>query len=320
MNLLILGGTQFVGRHVVEAALARGHAVSTFTRGNNPLPGTESLIGDRQAGDYSALEGRTWDAVIDVNAYVPRVVRQAAPAIQTRHYTFISTISVYQASPEPGLHEDSPLQALENPDTEAITGETYGGLKVLCEQAAQELYPACLVVRPHIVVGPHDPTDRFTYWPRRFAQQDRVLVPGRPESAVQYIDARDQADFIVGAVEGSLTGVFNSAAPTTTWGDLVAACGGQDKAVWAEEGWLLEQSVTPWADLPLWIPTGSEGHGLLGVDSSRALAAGLKVRPLEQTVRELLAWDSARSAALKTGLSAEREQELLRAYASRSTA
>jgi 2'-hydroxyisoflavone reductase len=319
MNLLILGGTQFVGRHVVEAAQGRGHTVTTFTRGNNPLPNTESLIGDRRKGEYTALQGRTWDAVIDVNAYVPREVREAAAALQTRHYTFISTVSVYQGSAEPGIHEDSPLVTLEDPSTEAITGETYGGLKVLCEQEAQRLYPNCLIIRPHIVVGPHDPTDRFTYWPRRFAQQDQVLVPGKPEFTVQYIDARDQANFIVESVEQSLTGTFNSAAPSTTWGELVAACGGEGKAVWADEAWLLEQKVSPWADLPLWIPMGSEGRGLLGTDSSRALKAGLKIRPLEQTVQELLAWDRTRAGDLKAGLSAEREQDLLRAYASKNS-
>lgn len=317
MDLLVLGGTRFVGRHIVAAALAAGHRVTTFTRGNHPLPGTESLVGDRQSGDYAALRGRRWDAVIDVNAYVPRVVREAAAALDCAHYTFVSSVSVYEDPPAegPGPDEDAPLRALADPTVEEVTGESYGGLKVLCEREAARLHAACLVIRPHLVVGPFDPTGRFPYWPRRFRDRSRVLVPGRPAHTLQYIDARDQAAFVVDAVARGLTGALNCAAPPVTWGELVDACGGLGKAVWVDEDWLAGERVAPWTDLPLWLPQRAEGRGLLATRPARALAAGLSIRPLQDTVRDVLADDTSQSAAA-AGLAPEAEDRLLERYAS----
>jgi 2'-hydroxyisoflavone reductase len=314
MDLLVLGGTRFVGRHIVAAALAAGHRVATFTRGNHPLPGTESLVGDRQAGDYAALRGRRWDAVIDVNAYVPRVVREAAAAIDCAHYTFVSTLSVVEDGAASASDEDAPLRTIADPDTEAVTGETYGGLKVLCEREAARLHDTCLVIRPHIVVGPFDPTGRFAYWPRRFRDRSRVLVPGRPEYTLQYIDARDQAAFVAGAVARGLTGTFNCAAPPVTWGALVEACGGMAKAVWVDEDWLADARVEPWTDLPLWLPQRADGRGLLATRAARALAAGLSIRPLQETVRDVLAHDGPQATAA-AGLAPDAEDRLLEQYA-----
>jgi 2'-hydroxyisoflavone reductase len=316
MNILVLGGTRFVGRHIVENALAKGHKVTTFSRGKSgAVEGAESLIGDRD-GNLQALQNRAWDAVIDVSGYVPRVVRQSAELLSNKvgHYAFISTVSVYRESQEP-ITEESPLIELEDPTVEEVTGETYGGLKVLCERVVQELYSGRHSIhRPTIVAGPFDPTDRFTYWPHRFRQSGKVLVPGKPQHVLQYIDARDFAAFVVHSIEQSLTGIYNAAIPPQTWGALVAACqkvNDLGEPAWADEDWLLEQGVQPWSDLPLWIPVASAG-GLLRTRSDRAEAAGLRFRPLENTVRDVNDWDKSRGPTpLKAGLSLGREAELL---------
>ncbi|GIW28166.1 MAG: NAD-dependent epimerase/dehydratase family protein [Meiothermus ruber] len=317
MNILLLGGTRFVGRHIAEAALQRGHRVSTFTRGTNPLPGAESLVGDRKKGDLGALEGRIWDAVVDVNGYLPREVREAVGVLKGRvgRYAFISTVSVYRESAAP-LDENAPLQTLADPTVEEVTPETYGGLKVLCELEVERAFgERSLVVRPHLVVGPHDPTDRFTYWPRRFAGGGRVLVPGKPENTLQFVDARDLGQFVILGLEKGLSGAYNAASTPVTWGHLVKACQeaapNPAEAVWADEQWLLDNQVTPWADLPAWIPAFAPGRGLGQIQNARAQAAGFSMRPLEQTVQDTLAWDKTRSEPLRAGMSRERELELL---------
>jgi 2'-hydroxyisoflavone reductase len=317
MDILLLGGTRFVGRHIAEAALGKGHNVTTFTRGNNPLPGTTSLVGDRKAGDLKALDGGCWDAVVDVNGYVPREVREAIQALQGRvsRYAFISTVSVYRETADP-IREDSPLIELDNSTVEEVTGATYGGLKVLCELEVERAFgERSLVVRPHLVVGPHDPTDRFTYWPRRFAGGGRVLVPGKPENTLQFVDARDLGQFVILGLEKGLSGAYNAASTPVTWGHLVKACQeaapNPAEAVWADEQWLLDNQVTPWADLPAWIPAFAPGRGLGQIQNARAQAAGFSMRPLEQTVQDTLAWDKTRSEPLRAGMSRERELELL---------
>lgn len=306
-----------MGRHIVEAALRHGHRVSTFTRGNNPLPGTESLVGDRKKGDLRALEGRTWDAVVDVNGYLPREVREAMGALQGRvgQYAFISTVSVYRESAAP-LDENAPLQTLADPTVEEVTPETYGGLKVLCEREVERAFgEKGFIVRPHLVVGPHDPTDRFTYWPRRFAGGEKVLVPGKPEHTLQFVDARDLGAFVVHGLETGLSGAYNGASTPVTWGSLVEACQqatqNPAEAVWANEQWLLDNKVTPWADLPAWIPSFAPGRGIGQTQNNKAQAAGFTMRPLRQTVQDILAWDKTRTEPLKTGMSRERELELL---------
>src|SRR5512136_1410936 len=215
MNLLIIGGTRFVGRHLVEYALARGHTLTLFNRGqSNPdlFPRVEQLHGDR-AADLSLLQDRSWDAVIDTCGYVPRIVRLSAQTLagRTDRYVFISTVSVYAQDNPRGMDENAPLAALKDETIEEITSETYGGLKALCEKAVEAVYPnRALIIRPGLIVGPYDPTDRFTYWPWRTAQGGEVLAPGNPDQPQQIIDARDMARWIVQMVEAKRTGVFNA--------------------------------------------------------------------------------------------------------------
>ncbi len=333
MKLLIIGGSNFVGYHVSDAALQRGHKITLFNRGkSNPdvFPQAEHLTGDRD-GDLAPLMGRQWDAVIDTCGYVPRIVRKSADMLKgaVGHYHFVSTVSVYPES-EYGaayLDENSPLATIDDPTTEAITGESYGALKVLCENVVQELYPGKFSVsRPGLIVGPRDHTDRFTYWPKRVAQGGAVLAPGHPDGPFQVIDGRDLANFILTLVENSTSGIFNAVGPgePTTWGSMLATCqavtGSNAELVWVGEEFLLENNVAPWMDMPLWLPAALSGMSRTRYD--RAAAAGLTHRPLADTVRDLLAWDATRPPAdpnkrnpnAPTPLAPEREAELIAAW------
>lgn len=318
MKILVLGGTRFVGRHIVEAALAKGHQVTTLTRGSNPLPGTESLLGDRKTGDLEALKNRSWDAVMDVNAYFPKEVREAIASLKRKveRYGFISTVSVYKETRDP-IDENSPVIELADTEVQELSGENYGGLKIACERTVEEAFGSnAFIVRPHLVVGPHDPTDRFTYWPRRFHIQPKVLVPSKPEQTLQFVDARDLAAFVVHGLEASLSGAFNGASTPVSWGSLVQACQqaspNPSEAVWADEQWLLDQQVAPWSDLPAWIPSFWDGSGLDKTSNAKAQAAGFKMRPLAETVRDILEWDIGRDLPeLNGGLKPEREAELI---------
>lgn len=324
MRILMLGGTGFVGRHITEAALDAGHDVTIFNRGqtNSDLfPDARRLTGDRSTGDLGALRTGEWDAVVDVNAYVPRVVREAAAALegQVGHYTYISTVSVYQQQPRGPVDEDAPLVTLEDPTTEERTGATYGGLKVLCEQVAQEAFPGrCTVVRPGIVAGPYDTTDRFTYWVRRVAEGGDVLVPDRPDQPVQVVHARDQGDFVVKVTAERVDGVFNSVGPSQplTLAAMIEACAeaaGTSPAVhWIPEEVCAEQSLP----FPLYLPSQRNVDGLFEVSPARAEAAGLRNRPIVDTAADTLAWDRTRDqATMASGtLSREREAEILAAH------
>jgi 2'-hydroxyisoflavone reductase len=250
MRILVLGGTVFVGRHTVELALERGHEVSMFNRGqSNPglFQGIDEIRGDRQK-DLDRLAGRSWDAVIDTSGYLPRIVGASARALaeSVPHYTFISSISAYARLSEPGMDEDAPLGELSAAGSEDI-GKDYGALKVLCEQEVQAAYPAgALIIRPGLIVGPHDPTDRFTYWPVRAAEGGEVLAPGDPGRPVQVIDARDLAAWNLDLVERGVTGVFNATGPVTrmTMGRMLEACregiGSDATFTWLDEAFLLE--------------------------------------------------------------------------------
>jgi 2'-hydroxyisoflavone reductase len=331
MKLLILGGTVFLGRHIVEAALARGHEVTLFNRGRHGaelFPGVERLHGDRDSGaaGLSELRGRAWDAAVDTSGYVPRVVRESAGLLADAvgHYTFISSISVYADLSAPGADETAPVQALADPSVEEVTGETYGPLKALCERAVEEALPGrALVIRPGLIVGPHDPTDRFTYWPARVARGGTVLAPGRPGWVTQFIDVRDLADWTVHMVEHRRTGTYNATGPEAPlpFGQLLeaseAAAANGARVEWVSEQFLLDQGVQPWSDLPLWIPELDPSMaGFSQVDCTRAIVAGLRFRPLAQTVRDTLAWHTTRPAdqPLRAGLAPEREAELLRVW------
>jgi 2'-hydroxyisoflavone reductase len=327
MNILIIGGTVFLGRYLVEAAQARGHSITLFNRGqHNPelFPEVEKLRGDRD-GDLSALRGRRWDAAIDTCGYVPRVVRASAEALAgaVDHYTFVSSISVYADFSIVGIDEQTPVGTLADETVEQVDGETYGPLKALCEQAADRAMPGrVLNVRPGLIVGPHDQSDRFTYWPHRIAQGGAVLAPGRPAHGVQIIDVRDLADWTIRMIEAGQTGVYNATGPEyrLTMGQVLdaclAACGGA-QLVWVDGQFLLDAGVQPWIGLPLWLPDEDPTHaGFDSVDCSKAITAGLHFRPLADTIRDTLAWDATRPAdhEWRAGLTREREAELLEAW------
>ena len=293
MRLLILGGTVFLGRHLVGAARARGHAVTLFNRGqHNPelFPGVEKLLGDR-SGNLDALRGRRWDAVIDTCGYVPRVVRQAAEVLAgaVEHYTFVSSLSVYADTSRPGVNEDDPVGALPDESIEEITGETYGPLKALCEQAAERAMPdRVLTVRPGLIVGPHDPTDRFTYWPARAARGGDMLAPGQADRPVAFIDVRDLAEWLIRMIEARWTGVYNADGPNyeLNMGRLLAVCaavsGSDARPVWVDGQFLIEAGVEPWGEMPLWIPESDPmAAGFFKFSIERALTAGLRFRSLE---------------------------------------
>ncbi len=324
MKLLILGGTVFLGRHTVEAALARGHEVTLFNRGQHSpelFPDVEKLRGDRD-GDLSALVGRRWDAVIDPSGYVPRLVSDSAKLLAdaVEHYTFVSSLSAYASFAEPNQNEDPPLATMDDPTIEAITGDTYGPLKVLSEQAAQAAMPGRVaVIRPGLIVGPHDPTDRFTYWPVRVAKGGDLLAPAPADYPVEFTDVRDLAEWMVQVAEQRIAGVFNASGPATpaTLGGLLETCreisSSDARFVWADDAFLRENEVQPWSQLPLWIGNGPEYDGFSRYDCSRAIATGLTFRPVAETVAATLEWAQSRPAdhTWRAGLSAEREAELL---------
>ena len=318
MRLLLLGGPKFVGRALIEAALARGHEVTTFNRGQtNPglFAEVEELHGDRH-GDLAPLRGREWDAVLDTSAYVPHVVHSAAGLLADSAglYAFVSSISVYADYSQP-TPEDAALKTLAegHPDDELLADyANYGALKVLCEEAVEARFGGrALIVRPGLIVGPNDPTDRFTYWPRRAELGRPVLAPAPAGMPVQLIDVRDLAEWMMRMVERAEAGVFNATSPADahTFGSMLEDCGARD-VVWADEAWLLEQGVEPWSDLPLWIPAGDPDMAYFHrADVSRALAAGLTFRPLEETAGDVPPWTG------QAGLSPEREAELVAEWA-----
>ena len=337
MKLLILGGARFLGYHLVAAARARGHDLTLFHRGHQVMavePGVEIIHGDRNR-DAAKLRGRRWDAVIDTCGYLPGSVRTSAEALAAavEQYVFISSVSVYADLSVSGVDETAPLDELTSeelqqanaidtsgPVSASTFGPLYGGLKVLCERAAEEVLPGrVLSVRPGLIVGAHDYTDRFTYWPARVARGGEVLAPGRPQRHVQFIDARDLAEWIVAMVERRQTGVFNATAPpaTVTMGTLLETCrsvsGSNAFFTWVSESFLLNEGVTPWTEMPLWLPE-EHRHGLMWVDSRKAVAAGLRARPLEETIRDVLRWYEADGHELRAGLAADREQQLLRKW------
>lgn len=321
MKILIIGGTRFLGRHLADAALAHGHAVTLFNRGQtNPglFSEVEQVRGDREK-DLGNLTAE-WDAVIDTCGYVPRIVRLSAGALKdkVRSYVFISSISVYSDFSKIGINEDDPVGRLEDETVEEITGGSYGPLKVLCEKAVQDVFGSnALIIRPGLIVGPHDPTDRFTYWPVRVARGGNVLAPDRPDVQTQVIDVRDLANFIIELVGQNAGGVFNATGHPLAMGTLLDTCkqvsASDAKVCWAPVDFLERHQVAPWSDMPAWLPDTGEDAGFAQVDISRALNAGLKFQPLETTVRDTLQWAASRPTdhSWKAGLSAEREKQLL---------
>lgn len=332
LNLLILGGTGFLGPHIVRRAIERGHAMTLFNRGrtNTDLfPDLPKLRGDRNS-DVSALEGTSWDAVIDTSGYYPRQVRMIGDALGERisQYVFVSTISVYAGFAEKFMDEDAPLGTIEDETVEDVTGETYGPLKALCEQAAERAWPGRTAnIRPGLIVGPGDPTDRFTYWPVRVSRGGEVLAPGTPGDGIQFIDGRDLANWIIHCVEANVTGVYNAISPPGHYSieDLLTTCrtvsDSDASFTWASAAFLREQGVRGWADMPCWLPPEGEFAGFGHVNTARADDAGLKHRPLADIVRDTLEWHATRPderrSTLRAGITAEREREVLAAWHAR---
>ena len=325
MRILVLGGTQFVGRHLVEALSRAGHELTLFHRGRTArglFPGVREVFGNRD-GELDRLGEESYDWVVDTCGYVPRVVDQSVQAFAQRcdRYLFISTVSVYEDFSKPGLNEESAVRTIEDPETEEIDARTYGALKVLCEERVLEVFgERAFLPRPGIVAGPYDPTDRFPYWVQRAAQAEPFLIPDTPDQPLQLIDARDLAAFCVAQMEAGTGGIFNTAGSRGehTLGSLWSACRegtpGLGEPVVQPTEQLLKAGVRAGHDLPLWVPDESM-VGLFQADSSKAEAAGLTHRALVEVARDTWDWLQTwpKDREWSVGLSRERERELLEA-------
>ena len=334
LRILILGGTGFTGPYQVRYALSRGHKVTTFNRGKThpgELPNeVEQLIGDRN-GQLDALKNRQWDVAIDNPTTLPAWVRGAAQILKGNvgRYVFISTISVY-GEPKTGPDEAASTEKYEGADPYKETLEamkasgykTYGPLKALSESEAEKWFPEkTLIIRPGLIVGPRDETDRFTYWPVRIDRGGEVLAPGSPQDPVQFVDARDLAEWTIRMVENRETGIYNATGPAKPLGigglldETKAAMKSNVTFTWVTEDFLTRQKVEPWSDMPVW--TGKES-GLARAKIERALSKGLTFRPLAETARDTLAWFKSlppdRKSKLRAGLTPEREMEVLNAW------
>jgi 2'-hydroxyisoflavone reductase len=324
MNILVLGGTRFIGRHIVEALHAGGHRVSVFTRGKSPdeLPAdVERLHGDRNDGarGLAALAGKQWDACVDVSGYLPQQVRPSAEQLRPHigRYLFVSTVSVYEDSADVPVLESHPLLAPASEEVTDITAATYGPLKVTCEGIVEHAFGAAsTILRPQIVAGPHDPTGRHTYWVQRATQGGEMLGPGDGSDHVQVVDARDIARFARHVLEHDTSGVFNMAGPRVTWHEFMEVLGARD-VVWVPADMIEAEGLT-FADLPLYRPNGSERSSLMHVAHSRADAAGLVLSPAEVTVRDTREW--LRTNPVTPALSAERERGLIQAWRRKASA
>lgn len=337
MRLLFLGGTRFLGRHLVDAALGRGHVVTTFSRGYTPThehPQVVPLGGNRDPNiepGLAALGVGTWDAVIDTSGYVPRIVEASAQLLDDRvgRYLFVSSLSVYAKPDRPGLDERAPVDELADPHSENLARD-YGALKALCEAVVNRYYSTrATLVRPGLIVGPYDATDRFGYWVARFLapallgdRASRAVVPAPASRPIQFIDARDLAQWMISLVEGDRHGTFNAASPASLWnvGDLVAALAAASvngpRPVWVEDAVLAAHRVVPWMELPLWLPESEPDHaGFMEFDCSRASASGLSTRPLAQTIDDTAAWLRGRdnAGAWQHVLGADKERAILEA-------
>ena len=335
LRILILGGTGFTGPYQIQYALSRGHKITTFNRGKThpgELPKeVEQLIGDRN-GQLDALKGRKWDVAIDNPTSIPVWVRDAAQVLKGNvdRYVFISTISVYAPISKPGANEDAPLQKYTGPDAMKETRESliaskfalYGPLKALSEAEAEKWFPnKTLIIRPGLIVGPRDETDRFTYWPVRIDRGGEVLAPGDPTDPVQFIDARDLAEWTIRMVENGATGKYNATGPAKKLGvgEMLETIKGAEKAnanfTWVKADVLDAQKVSAWSDMPVWIPPVGEEAGMSQVSIQRALDKGLTFRPLGDTARDTLAWfksqPAERQSKLRAGVAPEKEKEVL---------
>ena len=334
LRILILGGTRFIGLHMTALALQRGHTLTFFNRGKTKTdryPEVERIKGDRN-GEIDGLKGREWDAVIDNSGYVPRHVKLSAELLapSIKQYVFVSSISVYPDFSVARV-ERSPVGKLAAETVAKVDGVTYGRRKALCEQAAERAVPGrTTIIRPGLIVGPDDNTDRFTYWPARAARGGEFVAPGSPGDAFQIIDARDLAAFTLNTIENNHTGTYNLVSNVNEFkfGQLTDACiasankqvkpKDKPRAVYLPTEFLEEQKVAPWSEMPVWLPAKGEEAAFAGTSNKAALAKGLKITPLKKTVDDTLAWHLTRPAEerekLKSGLAPEKEATVLAAW------
>ncbi|MEP7145930.1 MAG: NAD-dependent epimerase/dehydratase family protein [bacterium] len=324
MNILILGGTVFLGRHLVKSALSRNHTITLFNRGqHNPelFPEIEKIKGDRTVS-LDQLKDRKFDAVIDTCGYFPRAVKMSAEFLKDSadHYTFISSVSVYKDFSIKGMDENAVTGKIEDESIEEITGESYGPLKVLCENAVTDIYnDRALNIRPGLIVGENDPSDRFTYWVHRISDGGKVFAPDGRDSNVQFIDVKDLADWTIKMAEEKNSGVYNATGPDyeLTFGNFIKACQEVTKKkseiIWAGEQFITDENVSGWTDLPMWI--SQEEEGVNNINISKAVKDGLKFRPIKETITDTLKFDKTRkNYVLRAGLKPERESQLIKKW------
>ncbi len=338
LRILILGGTGFTGPAQVRYALARGHKLTLFNRGRRPQdwPGeVEELVGDRNTGDLKSLAGREWDVCIDNPTTLPFWVRDAGQVLKGKvgQYVFISTLSVYAEEKEAWADETAALAEYKGADAmketqetlRANVGQLYGPLKARSEKEADTWFPGITtIIRPGLIVGPGDESDRFTYWPVRLDRGGDVLAPGDGSDAVQVIDARDLAEWTIRMVESRTFGVFNAVGPGFEMSmqemllGIRAATTVGATLHWVPTSFLAQHKVQPWSDMPAWVPGGPDTRGFSRRSIKRAVAAGLTFRPLAQTALDTLAWFKSlpedRRAKMRAGISAEREAAVLEAW------
>jgi 2'-hydroxyisoflavone reductase len=331
-SILVLGGTGFLGPHVVTAALARGHTVTLFNRGKTHadlFPGVEKLHGDRD-GHLEALAHRTWDAVVDPSGYVPRIVKASAELLapSVGHYVFISTISVYARFDMVDPDETLPVATLSDPTSEDVKAH-YGALKALCEQAAEAAMPGRVAsIRPGLIIGPGDPSGRFTHWPTRLAEGGEVLAPGDGTTPVQYIDGRDLGAWIVQVIEDRTVGTMNALGPAhrVTMNRVLDECnralGNKAELTWVDAAFLESHGVEGWRDMPMWIDNHGDFAGFGALQNARAVRAGLAFRPIGDTARDTLAWlatlpEDERAKARSSGIQRDKEAAVLAAWKAR---
>ena len=331
-TILVLGGTGFLGPHVVEAALARGHTITLFNRGKTRpelFPTVEKLQGDRD-GKLDALRGRAWDAVVDTSAYVPRITRMSAELLapSVKQYVNISTISVYAKLDVPGADETAPLHTIADPTSEDVKAH-YGALKALCERAAEAAMPGRVAnLRPGLIIGPGDPTGRFTHWPSRMAEGGEVLCPGDGSTPVQYVDCRDLGAWIVRIIEDRTVGTFNALGPERriAMKEVLDACnaagGNRATLTWVAADFLDKHEVSSWGEMPMWFDAKGEMAGFGTLSNARAVKAGLRFRPILDTAKDTLAWlatvpEDKRKQLGSSGISREKEAKVLAAWKAR---
>jgi len=331
LKILILGGTNFLGPHLVEELQEHGHEITLFNRGTqdaSSFPNVETLQGNRD-GNLDALKNRWWDAIIDTSGHLPRLVEDSSKILSnaTNHYTFISTIGVYKDFRTLNIDESYPLAELEDEASEEINDKTYGALKASCEKVVERYFPDhFLVIRPGLIVGPRDPTHRFSYWLLRILDGGEILAPGSPMQNLQFIDVRDLAKWIVFMVEKQGTGFYNATGPAfpLTFEELLKTCAEvshkEASFTWVNEDFLIEQGVQDWVELPLWLSAVRNMPGFLNINAQKAVQAGLTFQPIASTISSLLEWNSSRgNIAKQAGLDREKEKKLLQLWKSKKT-